>query len=152
MPVGANAIVTYNVDRDLTFTVDAESEKDIHNIFTGNKAIDGFFRRRRGTRRHSRKMRDRKRQARASSLDIRRVTSGEGIKYMTRADFEGTFPERTPDREMSAALKAAVMYLPADANPLTLIPCASAPSASLKLRASSGLNVWASTVVLGNTS
>ena len=89
MPVGANAIVTYNVDRDLTFTVDAESEKDIHNIFTGNKAIDGF------------------------SVDGK--TSGEGIKYMTRADFEGTFPERTPDREMSAALKAAVMYLPADA-------------------------------------
>lgn len=85
-----SATIDYRIGSDIIYDVDPTSGKEVKNRFTGEKLTDGFA--------------------------VDGTTSGEDIKYMTRADFETSFPaERVANRDMAAELKAKVLYTKADA-------------------------------------
>lgn len=76
---------TCTADENIQYPEDPVSGSEVHNLFTGEDAVDGI------------------------SLDG--SDSDSNIVYMTRADFEGTFPaEKTADRAMTDNLKETNLY------------------------------------------
>ncbi len=85
-----NNTVEYDVDSTITYARDAVTGNEVSNKFTGNDAIDGV------------------------SLDGSDETVE--IEYMTRADFENTFPEeKSSARAMSEGDKDKNLYTAEDA-------------------------------------
>lgn len=86
-----SATSEYRIGSDMIFDLDPTSGKEVKNRFTGDNITDRFA--------------------------IDGTTSGENIKYLSRTDFETTFPAaKTANRDMDAALKAKVLYTKADAD------------------------------------
>lgn len=87
----ANATITCSLPAGVQYAEDTVTGNAVSNKFTGSDAIDGV------------------------SLDG--SDSNQNITYMTRADFEGTFPKtNTPSRAMTDNVKALNLYTADDAN------------------------------------
>lgn len=87
--VGSN-VYSYTLSQDYVYATDKTSSNLIQNLFTGENAVDGF------------------------SLDG--SDTNANIQYLTRADFEATFPEApAAAREMTQEMKDHHLYDSADA-------------------------------------
>jgi len=79
------AEVTLTLAENVQFPTDETTGEEVSNKFTGDDAIDG--------------------------VSVDGTTSGEGITYLTRADFEGTFPtENVDSRPISDEVAALNLY------------------------------------------
>ena len=80
------ATYTYHVDSDITYDEDEASGNPVENLFTGKNAVDGV------------------------AIDGNSDGTAE-ITYLTRDNFEGTFPyERAANREMAGAIRQLNLY------------------------------------------
>lgn len=104
----AHASATYHVDHDIRYETDATTGAAVTNRFTGDVAEAG--------------------------ISIDGVTTGAGIRYLTRADFKGSFPQtRDVDRPMSNAVQIFNRY---DAGLATAQDAAASRGASVGSEAS----------------
>lgn len=78
------ATATYRVARDITCREDLKTGADVVNRFTGAAAADG--------------------------ISIDGSTTGEGIVWLSRANFRGTYPHAVRTRPMSQLLKDCNLY------------------------------------------
>ena len=88
---GEHTSVTFYNPMNIQYPISSITENDVYNKFTGETAIDG--------------------------VSVDGSDSNANITYLSRADFEGTFPETlAPNRPMTDNLKDLNLYLEADAN------------------------------------
>ena len=92
-----NATLNYTINNTEFYDVDSKSNNEVKNRFTGDEAYSG--------------------------VSIDGITSGEGIKYLSRKNFKDTFPTSTHARNKSALVERLGLnwYEPnnVDTEPLT---------------------------------
>lgn len=82
---GENTTVSYHIGEGIRYETDSVTGATVENKFTGEDALDG--------------------------ISVDGSDTNSNIQYMTRADFEGTFPaERAADRELTDNAKELNLY------------------------------------------
>ena len=87
LPSGVHSTntITYSVNKTINYPLDKYSKGEVYNRFTGEDTEDG--------------------------ISIDGTNSGANIKFLTRSDFEGTFPEaKAAARKMTTELKQINLY------------------------------------------